>query len=84
MTPLARVHLGESGQKGRPGALPCAGAAEIRSDAGGGLAPPGSEAAFQANPLALSDLRQPDLDRWLWEGYPVLPQLRSTGKQSAN
>lgn len=39
MTPLAQAHVGEMEQKGRPGALPCASAAEIRSDAGGGLPP---------------------------------------------
>lgn len=41
--------------------------------------PPGSEAAFQANPIPLSV--QPC---WLWEGYPALPQLRPKGKMSAS
>lgn len=61
------------GQKGRPGALPCASAAEIRSRGGGGL-PPGSQAAFQAKPFTLSSLQQPEPQHWLREGYPVLLQ----------
>lgn len=39
MTLLAHVHAGQTGQKGRQGALPHASAAEIRSSGGGGLPP---------------------------------------------
>lgn len=78
MTLLAQVHCGEKGQRGRLGVLSCASTTKIRGDARGGL-PPGSEAAFQANPFPLSALHC-----WLWEGYPALPQLRSTGKMSAS
>lgn len=72
VTPLAQVHCGEKGQK------QAGSAAKIRSNARGGL-PPGSEAAFQAKLFPLS--AQPC---WLWEGYPALTQLRSTGKMSAS
>lgn len=72
VTPLVQVHCGKKG-KGQAGS-----AAKIRSSARGGF-PPGSEAAFQANPFSLSALHC-----WLWEGYPALPQLRSTGKMSAS
>lgn len=69
VTPLAQVHCGEKGQR------QAGSAAKIRSNARGGL-PAGS---FQAKPYPLS--AQPC---WLWEGYPALPQLRSTGKMSAS
>ena len=75
MTPLAQVHGVAMGQDSRPRAS----AAEIRGDAGECFLP-----ASQANPSALSALRQPDPGRWLREGYWALPQRRSAGKRSAN
>lgn len=76
MTQLAQVHGVETGQKGS------ASTAKIRSSAVGGL-PPGSEAAFLADPFALSAPQQPKPHGWLWGGYWVLLQLRSMGELSA-
>lgn len=54
-------------QQGQPraGTLPCMSMAKIRSEAGGKF-PPGSEAAFQTNPVVLSALWQPDPTSCCW------------------